>query len=123
MNSISKVVTLVIESVACCTLLETKMYIREFGWYLQFGVIYILLDDATLFKLFRTLKEYHDKSILYLNMGDILCQVNFAHYCYFIFPIWSLFLDIFFEEHEACIVISVEYALLPAGSRFASSGM
>jgi hypothetical protein len=35
-----------------------------------FGVNYVLVDDAALFKLILTLKEYYGKSVMYVHIGE-----------------------------------------------------
>ncbi|MCL7022223.1 hypothetical protein MKW94_001740, partial [Papaver nudicaule] len=38
--------------------LETRIYIREFRWYVRFGIIYVLVGDAVMLNLVLSVKEY-----------------------------------------------------------------
>ncbi|RWR88757.1 ABC transporter C family member 2-like protein [Cinnamomum micranthum f. kanehirae] len=58
-----EIVSLIIEALAWCFMLlmigvETKVYIYEFRWYVRFGVIYILVGEAVMLNLIRSLSVY-----------------------------------------------------------------
>lgn len=117
-----EVVTLLIESVTWCTMLallfiETKIYIREFRWYIRFGLIYVLVGDATLFRLILAVKEYCDKYVLNLYISEILCQVLFCILLLFYLPNLVPYSGYIPVEREACTAASVEYEPLPDGDR------
>ncbi|XP_062162979.1 ABC transporter C family member 2-like [Alnus glutinosa] len=76
-------VSLLIEALAWCSMLvligvETKVYIREFRWFVRFGVIYALVGDATMLNLVLSVKEFYDRSLLYLYISEVVVQVLFG---------------------------------------------
>lgn len=78
-----EMVSLVIVALAWCSMLvmigvETKVYIREFRWYVRFGVLYTLVGDAVIFNLVFSLKEFYNRSVLYLYFSEVLFQVLFG---------------------------------------------
>lgn len=78
-----EIVSLLIEAFAwCCMLLmlgiETKIYIREFRWYVRFGVIYVLVGEAVMVNLVISVRDFYNQSILYIYMTEILCQILFG---------------------------------------------
>ncbi|XP_068657301.1 ABC transporter C family member 2-like [Aristolochia californica] len=78
-----EVVSLIIQGIAwCCMLiligLETRVYIREFRWYVRFGVIYVLIGEAVMLNLILSVKEYYSQAVLYLYLTEILFQVLFG---------------------------------------------
>lgn len=46
-------------SMVLMLLIETKIYVKEFRWYIRFGVIYVLVGDAVIFNLILPLKEFY----------------------------------------------------------------
>lgn len=59
-------VSLTIEALAWCSMLvmlgvETKVYIREFRWYVRFGVIYALVGDMVMLNLILSVKEFYNR--------------------------------------------------------------
>jgi hypothetical protein len=42
---------------------EIKVYIREFRWFVRFGVIYTLVGDAVMLNLILTVKEFYNKFV------------------------------------------------------------
>ncbi|KAI3907597.1 hypothetical protein MKW98_016241 [Papaver atlanticum] len=75
--------SLAIEALAWCSMLvmlvlETKIYIREFRWYVRFGVIYVLVGDVDMLNLVLSVKEYQNPSILYVYTSQIVCQILFG---------------------------------------------
>lgn len=45
--------------------LETKVYIREFRWYVRFGVVYVLVADAVVLNLILSVKDYYSGLVLF----------------------------------------------------------
>ncbi|PQQ21209.1 ABC transporter C family member 12 isoform X2 [Prunus yedoensis var. nudiflora] len=71
----------VIEALAWCSMLimiglETRIYIREFRWYVRFGVIYVLVGDAVVLNL--VLSVTVSSGSLYLYISTLCCQVLFG---------------------------------------------
>lgn len=61
----------VIEALAwCCMLiligLETKTYIREFRWYVRFGVLYVLVGDSVVLNLIIGVTDYYSGLVFVL---------------------------------------------------------
>ncbi|XP_065882175.1 ABC transporter C family member 2-like [Euphorbia lathyris] len=78
-----EIVSLIIEALAWCFMLvmisvETKIYIREFRWFVRFGVLYTLVGDAVMFNLILTVKEFYDSSVLYLYASEVFVQGLFG---------------------------------------------
>ncbi|KAL8033751.1 hypothetical protein ABFX02_13G178300 [Erythranthe guttata] len=78
-----EMVHLGIEFIAWCSMvlmlvIETKIYVKEFRWYIRFGVIYVLVGDAVLLNLILPLKEFYVRSTLYLCITSVLFQVLFG---------------------------------------------
>ncbi|PKI59018.1 hypothetical protein CRG98_020586 [Punica granatum] len=58
-----EIVSLIVEALTWCSMLvmlilETKVYIREFRWFVRFGVIYALVGDAVMLNLVLSLKDF-----------------------------------------------------------------
>ncbi|KAI3455946.1 hypothetical protein Pfo_012609 [Paulownia fortunei] len=75
-----EVVHLGIEFISWCSmvlmlLVETKIYVKEFRWYIRFGVIYVLVGDAVIFNFILPLKDFYVRSILYLCISSVFFQV------------------------------------------------
>ncbi|KAI3903564.1 hypothetical protein MKW98_032218 [Papaver atlanticum] len=86
-----EMLSLVIEAFAWWSMLvmiylETKIYIREFRWYIRFGVIYALVGDAVMVNLVLSVKEYQNLSILYLYSSEVFCQVLYGIFLLFYVP-------------------------------------
>ncbi|KAF4398458.1 hypothetical protein G4B88_025437 [Cannabis sativa] len=58
--------------------LETKAYIREFRWYVRFGIIYVLVADAVLLNLVLSAKNYYSGYAMYIYTGKVIFQVLFG---------------------------------------------
>ncbi|XP_026390011.1 ABC transporter C family member 2-like [Papaver somniferum] len=83
--------SLAIEALAWCSMLvmlvlETKIYIREFRWYVRFGMIYVLVADAVMLNLVLSVKEYLNLSILYIYTSQVVCQILFGVLSIFYIP-------------------------------------
>ncbi|KAH8511961.1 hypothetical protein H0E87_009232, partial [Populus deltoides] len=59
-----ELVSLIVEALAWCSTLimiglETKIYIRQFRWYVRFGVIYVLVGEAAMLNLILSVSDYY----------------------------------------------------------------
>ncbi|KAK1381982.1 ABC-type xenobiotic transporter [Heracleum sosnowskyi] len=75
-----EIVTLIIKALAWCSMLtmlvvETKVYILEGRWFVRFGVIYALLGDTVMLNLIWSVKDFYDRSVLYLYISEVFIQV------------------------------------------------
>jgi ATP-binding cassette subfamily C (CFTR/MRP) protein 1 len=79
-----EITSLVIESIAWCCMLtmilvETKIYINEFRWYIRFVVVYVLVGEAAMFNTVLPVRQYYSSSsIFYLYCSEIICQCLFG---------------------------------------------
>ncbi|GAB4829410.1 Canalicular multispecific organic anion transporter 1 [Ancistrocladus abbreviatus] len=78
-----EIVSLVIEALAWFSILvmigvETKVYIREFRWAVRFGVIYALVGDSVMISLVLSVKEFYNRSVLYIYISEVLVQALFG---------------------------------------------
>ncbi|KAL2524409.1 ABC transporter C family member 2 [Abeliophyllum distichum] len=78
-----EMISLIIEALAWCSMLvligvETKVYIREVRWAVRFGVIYALVGDAVMLNLALSVREFYDRSVLYLYISEVAVQVLFG---------------------------------------------
>lgn len=72
-----QVMSLIIEALAwfsvfIMTGIEIKVYVREFRWFVRFGVIYALVGDAVMLNLVLSVKEHYDRFVL--SSSVLLCQ-------------------------------------------------
>nr|DAD37246.1 TPA_asm: hypothetical protein HUJ06_007887 [Nelumbo nucifera] len=86
-----EMLSLLIESLAWCsmvvmTIVETKIYICEFRWYVRFGVIYVLIGEIVMLNLILPVKEYYNESVLYLYISEIFCKAMFGIFLLFYVP-------------------------------------
>lgn len=63
-----QIIASIIEALAWCAMvtmigLETKIYIRQFRWYVRFGVIYVLTGDAVLLNLILSVRGYNSRLV------------------------------------------------------------
>ncbi|GMH31056.1 hypothetical protein Nepgr_032899 [Nepenthes gracilis] len=84
-------VSLIIEAFAWCSMLvmigqETKVYIRNFRWYVRFGVIYAVVGDAVMVNLVLSVKELYNRSVLYLYISEAVVQALFGILLFVYFP-------------------------------------
>lgn len=61
-----QILSLIIEALCWCSMLvmifvETKVYIREFRWFVRFGVIYTLVGDAVMVNLVLSVKNFYNR--------------------------------------------------------------
>ncbi|KAI3740119.1 hypothetical protein L2E82_30538 [Cichorium intybus] len=70
--------TIVWSCLVIMTLLETKVYIREFRWYVRFGVLYVLVGDTVKLSLILSVKDLYPSSVLYAYISSLLCQALYG---------------------------------------------
>ena len=63
-----QIVSLIMEAFTWCSLLvmigvETKVYIREFRWFVRFGLIYNLVGDAVMLNLILSVREFYNRYV------------------------------------------------------------
>ncbi|KAJ0621156.1 putative ABC-type xenobiotic transporter [Helianthus annuus] len=78
-----EVVSLMIEtlcwsSLVIMTLLETKVYVREFRWYVRFGVLYVLVGDIVKLSVILSVKDLYPRYVLYVYISSLFCQALFG---------------------------------------------
>ncbi|KAM0052069.1 putative ABC-type xenobiotic transporter [Helianthus debilis subsp. tardiflorus] len=78
-----EVVSLMIEtlcwsSLVIMTLLETKVYVREFRWYVRFGVLYVLVGDFVKLSVILSVKDLYPRYVLYVYISSLFCQALFG---------------------------------------------
>ncbi|XP_078176000.1 ABC transporter C family member 2-like isoform X2 [Carex rostrata] len=78
-----EVLTVVIEAAAwSCVLVmliaETKIYIREFRWYIRFVMIYVWIGEITVFNLVFAVRDYLSPMSLYLYVAELACKFLFG---------------------------------------------
>ncbi|KAJ1698124.1 hypothetical protein LUZ63_006636 [Rhynchospora breviuscula] len=78
-----EVLTLLIEAAAWSCMLvmlitETKIYIREFRWYIRFVMIYVLIGEITVFNLVFAIRDYLSPTSLYLYITELACKFLFG---------------------------------------------
>ncbi|KAL6198464.1 hypothetical protein ACLB2K_028253 [Fragaria x ananassa] len=85
--------SLIIEALAWCSMLiliglETKIYIREFRWYVRFGVLYVLVGNAVVLNLILgvTVTDSDSGSALCLYISTVCCQMLFGILLLFYVP-------------------------------------
>ncbi|KAG9145185.1 hypothetical protein Leryth_008965 [Lithospermum erythrorhizon] len=78
-----EIVSLSIKALAWCSLLvmavlETKVYITEFRWFVRFGVFYALIGDAVMINLVLSVRNLYDWFTLYLYISEVVVQVLYG---------------------------------------------
>ncbi|CAL0302522.1 unnamed protein product [Lupinus luteus] len=78
-----EITALIVETLTWCSmiillLLETKVYIRQFRWFVRFGVIYVLVGDTVMLNLLLSVKDYCSRSALFLYISTVICQALFG---------------------------------------------
>lgn len=61
-----QMVHLGIEFMSWCSMVvmlfvETKIYVKEFRWYIRFGLMYVLVGDAVIFNFIFPLRDFYAK--------------------------------------------------------------
>ncbi|CAL5025388.1 unnamed protein product [Urochloa decumbens] len=117
-----EIVSLIIESAAwCCMLvmilLETRIYIYEFRWYIRFVVIYVLVGDAAMFNLVLSVRQYYSSSsIFYLFCSEVACQFLFGILMVVYLPSLDSYPGYTPIRNEA-LVDNTDYEPLPGGEQ------
>jgi hypothetical protein len=93
--------------------LETKQYVKEFRWYVRFGVVYVLVADAVLLDLVLPLKNSINRTALYLCISSRCCQALFGILLLVYIPELDLYPDYHILNNES--LDNVEYDALPGG--------
>lgn len=113
-----EMVSLIIEALAWCSMLimiclETKFYIREFRWYVRFGVIYVLVGDAVILNLIIPMRDYYSRITLYLYISMVFCQALFGILILVYIPNLDPYPGYTIMQPE--FVDNAEYEALPGG--------
>ncbi|XP_010460830.1 PREDICTED: ABC transporter C family member 11 isoform X1 [Camelina sativa] len=93
--------------------LETKQYVKEFRWYVRFGVVYVLVADTVLLDLVLPLNNSIDRTALYLCISSICCQVLFGALLLVYIPELDPYPGYHILNNEP--LENVEYNALPGG--------
>ncbi|KAG2688836.1 hypothetical protein I3760_09G112600 [Carya illinoinensis] len=115
-----EVISLIIEAVGWLSMLimiglETKTYIREFRWYVRFGVIYVLVGDAVLLNLIPSVSSYYSRFALYLYISTVCCQVLFGILLVVYVPNLDPYPDYVLMQAES--LHDVDYEALPGDEK------
>ncbi|CAA0823750.1 ABC transporter C family member 2 [Striga hermonthica] len=78
-----EMVHLGIEFISWCSMVvmllhETNVYVKEFRWYVRFGVIYVLVGDSVICNFIFQFKDYYARSTLYLYISSVFFQILFG---------------------------------------------
>ncbi|KAL8152436.1 hypothetical protein V2J09_010196 [Rumex salicifolius] len=78
-----EVFSLIIEALSWCSMLlmtvvETKVYVRDFRWFVRFGVLYALVGDAVALNLVLSVRDFYDSSVLHLYISEVVIQGLFG---------------------------------------------
>ncbi|XP_055802160.1 ABC transporter C family member 12-like isoform X4 [Solanum dulcamara] len=65
-------------SIIVMNLVETKVYIKEFRWYVRFGVIYVLVGELVIFNFVLSMQSLYSRFTLYIYYGSVICQILFG---------------------------------------------
>ncbi|KAI6703372.1 hypothetical protein NL676_012508 [Syzygium grande] len=123
-----EMVSLTIESLAWCSMLvmvglEMHAYIREFKWYVKFGLIYVLVGQAVMLNLILSIRDHyqHHRSALYLYISMVFCQVIFGILLFVYVRIWTLIQGILRSTPSLLVVLNTR--LFQERSKFVLKGM
>ncbi|GLT97105.1 hypothetical protein SLE2022_146880 [Rubroshorea leprosula] len=110
----------IIEALAWCSMviligLETKIYIKEFRWYVRFGVVYVLVGDAALLNVILPMRDFYNGSALYLYISMVLCEVLFGVLLLVYVPNLNPYPGYVIIQSES--LDNVEYEALPDGEQ------
>ncbi|PRQ34334.1 putative xenobiotic-transporting ATPase [Rosa chinensis] len=72
----------IIEALSWCSMLiliglETRIYIREFRWYVRFGVLYVLVGDVVLLNLILGVTDSYSRLVFLPFTRSILYSLLF----------------------------------------------
>ncbi|XP_033137229.1 ABC transporter C family member 12 isoform X2 [Brassica rapa] len=93
--------------------LETKRYVKEFRWYVRFGVVYVLVADAVLLDLVLPLNNSLNRTALYLCISSRCAQVLFGVMLLVYIPELDPYQGYHTLNNES--IDNVEYDVLPEG--------
>ncbi|XP_060198228.1 ABC transporter C family member 12-like isoform X5 [Lycium barbarum] len=65
-------------SIVLMNLVETKVYIKEFRWYVRFGVIYVLVGELVVLNFILSMQSFYSRFTLYIYYSSVICQVLFG---------------------------------------------
>uniref|UniRef100_A0A1J3HY96 ABC-type xenobiotic transporter n=1 Tax=Noccaea caerulescens TaxID=107243 RepID=A0A1J3HY96_NOCCA len=113
-----EVASLIVEAFAWFSMLvliglETKQYVKEFRWYLRFGVVYVLVADAVLLDLLLPLKNSVNRTALYLFISSRCSQTLFGILLLVYIPELDPYPGYHILNNEP--LDNVEYDALPGG--------
>ncbi|XP_073264843.1 ABC transporter C family member 12-like isoform X3 [Populus alba] len=111
-----ELVSLIVEALAWCSTLvmiglETKIYIRQFRWYVRFGVIYVLVGEAAMLNLILPVSDYYSRFTLYMYISTVFCQVLLGILLLVYIPNLDPYPDYVLMESES--LDNCEYEALP----------
>ncbi|XP_073264847.1 ABC transporter C family member 12-like isoform X5 [Populus alba] len=111
-----ELVSLIVEALAWCSTLtmiglETKIYIRQFRWYVRFGVIYVLVGEAAMLNLILSVSDYYSRFTLYMYISTVFCQVLLGILLLVYIPNLDPYPDYVMMESES--LDNCEYEALP----------
>lgn len=111
-----ELVSLIVEALAWCSTLimiglETKIYIRQFRWYVRFGVIYVLVGEAAMLNLILSVSDYYSRFTLYMYISTVFCQVLLGILLLVYIPNLDPYPDYVLMESES--LDNCEYEALP----------
>lgn len=115
-----EVVSLIIEALAWFSMfimlgIETKVYVCDFRWFVRFGIIYALVGDAVMLNLVLSVKEYFERSVLYLYLSEVLVQGLFGVLLFVYLPTLDPYPGYSPVRNE--LVEDSEYEELPGGEQ------
>ncbi|KAL5715506.1 Canalicular multispecific organic anion transporter 1 [Ranunculus cassubicifolius] len=115
-----EITSLIIEAITWCSILvmigvETNFYVYELRWYVRFGVVYVLIGDAVMLNLVLSAKEYYHRSMLYLYISEVICQVLFGVLLLFYVPNVKPYPGYTPLRDES--LDEIEYEVLPGGEQ------
>ncbi|XP_025884380.1 ABC transporter C family member 12 isoform X3 [Solanum lycopersicum] len=70
--------TLAWMSIIVMNLVETKVYIKEFRWYVRFGVIYALVGELVILNFVFSMQSFYSRFTLYIYYSSVICQIVFG---------------------------------------------
>ncbi|KAM3323933.1 ABC transporter C family member 12 isoform X4 [Capsicum chacoense] len=65
-------------SIIVMNLVETNVYIKEFRWYVRFGVIYVLVGELVILKFVVSMQSFYSRFTLYIYYSSVIYQILFG---------------------------------------------
>lgn len=65
-------------SIIVMNLVETKVYIKEFRWYVRFGVMYVLVGELVILNFVFSMQSFYSRFTLYIYYSSVICQIVFG---------------------------------------------